>query len=46
MELKYARKSFENVENFCSNRTFMELKFTYNDPQTAAITVLIVPLWN
>ena len=30
----------------CSNRTFMELKWIYQEVGKAELGVLIVPLWN
>ena len=46
MELKSSKRELVNMALDCSNRTFMELKLTYNEVSQKAYRVLIVPLWN
>ena len=46
MELKYGTITFEKVQKFRSNRTFMELKFGSDRRAADRKPVLIAPLWN
>ena len=46
MELKYDTHHYYQKQNFCSNRTFMELKFDYKEGRCTDGSVLIAPLWN
>ena len=46
MELKYILLNECKFKAICSNRTFMELKFSNRISANASMVVLIVPLWN
>ena len=46
MELKCLAENIHNIEEVCSNRTFMELKWLSPSRLLHNTQVLIVPLWN
>ena len=46
MELKYFKQESRNFQGKCSNRTFMELKYYFQEKSEKKRDVLIVPLWN
>ena len=46
MELKYLSRKHIAMAQISSNRTFMELKWIYQEVGKAELGVLIVPLWN
>ena len=46
MELKYYANDRNRLQSCGFNRTFMELKYTYEVKAGTPSAVLIVPLWN
>ena len=46
MELKFAIDKGRGQSSSSSNRTFMELKYEWDEAKKEVLIVLIVPLWN